>query len=128
MDWRRSELSVSADVDDLPPGEVIASISLRSFTQTGKLRVGLWAGGERLAGWVVPVLPPHLVFIIRGNRAYGLIGGERRELSGRILDWDGVRPPRDQRLPQGTYRLTLDQEPDKVVPVSVSVSFATVVV
>lgn len=126
-EWRRAAMTVVADMEGAAMPVMIPTITLRTFERPGRLRVGLWFGDTRLGGWVLPSLPPHVIFSIRDGRPQAIVNGERRDVGGQLLDWDGLRPPIDRpRVPEGTYRVTLDQEPDKVVAVSVDVSFTAV--
>lgn len=126
-DWRRSEMTVLADMEGAAMVAMIPTITLRTFERPGPLRVGLWLGNDRLAGWVLPSLPPHVIFSISDGRPEAIVNGERRPVGGQLRDWDGVRPPVDRpRVPEGTYRVTLDQDPTNVVPVTVDVTFVAV--
>src|SRR5262245_50529911 len=125
--WSRSRLVVTSDVRGVLMAGVAPTITLRTNTDTGKLRLGLWVTTIRLAGWVIPFLPANIPFTIRNGRASAFYDGTTHDLPRQLVDWDGVRwPSRDSVLPHGTFVVTLDQEPDKAVPVLVDVSVESV--
>lgn len=122
-EWKRARLDVTLDTRGVRLAGVIPTISLRSEGATGKLRVGLWAGDTRVAGWMVPFLPENTIFTIRNGQATAIVNGELRDVPVFLRDWDGERwPQRRQTVPGGPLTLTLDQEPDKAVRVLVDVS------
>jgi hypothetical protein len=121
--WKRARLAVSMDTRGVRLSGLIPIISLRSEGATGKLRVGLWAGDTRVAGWMIPFIPENTIFTIRDGQATAIVNGEMREVPVFLRDWDGERwPRRRQTVPAIPLVLTLDQEPDRAVRVLVDVS------
>lgn len=120
MDWVRDSVDIGTDRYGLFD-EAIPSIRLRTREAAGRVRLGLWAGTHRMAGWLLPHLPADSILTIEGTRAIGYSNGERRVLRNFMRGWDTDFPER-VTLPHGTYRLTLDQDPDRAVDVLVSVT------
>lgn len=102
--------------------QVIPRLRLLSRQRTGPLRIGLWAGETRIAGWFVPHLPAESFLEIEGPTAVGHTNGEMRTLRNFLRDWDGEPFPQRVTLPHGTYRLTLDQLHDRAVEVNIAVT------
>lgn len=124
--WRRARLVVSTATREVLMTGMQPSVTLRSNADTGKLRIGLWMAGERVAGWLVPYLPADIALTIRRGKAIALVNGAPRDLPAHLRDWDGVRWPEAGQLPIGSFTVTLDQEPDKAVPVLVDVTTTAV--
>jgi len=84
--------------------------------QAEQVRIGLWSGDVRLAGWTIPFLPPNTVLTIDNSRraVFANHNGEVRRLSSFVRDWRGD-PIKFLSVPHGAYRLTGDQEVDKAV-------------
>lgn len=120
--WSRASLPIAPDTRVIMSG-IEPTITLRSSVNTGIVRVGIYLGTDRLLGWWVPFLPANIAFTIYRGHATAVVGGERRDVSKYLRDWDGVRwPTRDSVVPHAGLVLTLDQEPDKAVPILVDVS------
>ena len=121
MEWVRDEMAVVTDRLGRTLREVVPRITLFAKQPAGPLRLGLWTGDYRHAGWSVPWLPANAQLVIEGTSATGVSDGVRRPLPAFLRDWDG-RFPRPVRLAHGEYRVTLDQHPDKAVDVLVEVT------
>jgi hypothetical protein len=120
MTWARDEIEFATDRWGLFD-EVIPRVVLRAAAGAGPLRLGLWAGDTRVAGWSLPGMPADSLLYVEGMSAIGFANGERRVLRNFLRGWDDDWPKR-VTLPHGTYRLTVDQEPDRAVEVLVGVT------
>lgn len=95
-------------------------IRIVSAVQSGEIRVGLWAGSTRVAGWLIPFVAAGSQLVIAGRDAYyqSALGYER--LPTFVRDWDG-KWPSALSLPFGDYTVTVDQHPAEVVELLVDV-------
>lgn len=92
-------------------------IEITSYDKQAEMvRVGLWAGDERIGGWLIPFIPAHTILLIDGSHRSVVAnrGGDSRTLSGFVKDWGG-RLPSWPDLPHGNYRITVDQEVGRAV-------------
>jgi hypothetical protein len=87
------------------------------------VRVGLWSGDVRVAGWLVPFLPAHSILAIDNAQRAVIVtrDGDPRRLAGFVKDWD-ADPISYAELPHGNYRVTIDQEVDRAVRLMLRVS------
>jgi hypothetical protein len=116
MQWLRRELPWHA-----PEGRSFSEkapvIQIVSYSeQAEQVRIGLWAGDVRLAGWLIPFIPPNTILTIDNSRRVAIVNhsGEIRRLGAFVRDWRGD-PIKYISVPHGNYRLTIDQEVDKAV-------------
>jgi hypothetical protein len=124
--WRRSTVELVAD----PRGPILPAqrprITLVTTQATGQVRLGLWRGDTRVAGYSVPYLPERSVVTI-SRRSIAVIEGEgERALPGFLRGWDAARWPDDATLELGAYTLTIDQEPAEARQLRVKVSMIPV--
>ena len=119
MEWARGTVAIETDRWGLFEA-VIPRISLRTVAAAGPVRVGLWVGDDRVAGWSMPHLPPDAILTIDSPTAVGIANGERRVLRNFLRGWDDDWP-KVVILPHGEYQLTVDQHPDRAVEVLVGV-------
>jgi hypothetical protein len=124
MQWARDEMEVITDRWGLFDA-VIPRVQLRTTAAAGPLRLGLWDGDNRVAGWSLPGLPADSILNVEGLSAIGFANGERRVLRNFLRGWDDDFPSR-VTLPHGVYRLTVDQHPDRAVEVLVGVTLVGV--
>ena len=120
MRWLRDERYISTErvvVFD----NVIPKLRLLAREGAGRLRLGLWVRDSLVVGWTLPGLPAGAFLDIEGTTATGYIDGEARPLHNFVRSYDGGWPDR-VTLPRGTYRLTLDQDPDRATEVNVEVT------
>jgi len=125
MEWVRDEMTVTTDRLGRVFRAVVPRVVLHAKEPAGPLRLGVWGGGQRLAGWSLPWLPAKAHLIIEPPRAIGFHDGARRLLPNFLRDWDGGWP-RSVTLPHGTYQVTLDQQPERAVDVLVEVAMTAV--
>ena len=121
--WQRAEVTMAPD----PGGSVLTgllpSIRLTTFDQAAEtIRVGLWLDDMRVGGFVVPFLPANAALDINGvtrqvtayfNGTSRVVNSFVKAYDGDLFDWPD--------LPIALYRVTVDQEPDKVVRLEVEV-------
>jgi hypothetical protein len=118
--WMRSEVILNRGEQVLSAIQPRFTVRARGET-SGPVRLGLWAGDERLAGYTIPYVHERSAVFIDGTSAYAHVEGDTVTLPAFVRDWDGSWP-RSVELPNGNYRLTVDQEPDHVVPLVVDVT------
>ena len=124
MEWLRDTLAVDTNRWGLFE-RVVPRVTLRTTQPAGRLRLGFWAGAALVAGWSVPHLPADSILTIEGRDAFGTANGERRALRNFLAGWDSDWPQRVE-LPHGTYRMTLDQQPERAVDVLVGLTLVGV--
>lgn len=123
--WVRGDTVIAAS----PSGQYMESIRpivrIGTTDATGPLRLGLWMGESRLAGWTLQDLPANATVTIDGSASRGDIDGVSYNLSGVVRDWDGGFP-KQVLLPFGDYTLTLDQYEGQAVPVMAGMALVPV--
>lgn len=120
--WVRQQIDVDMNRTGRWLSAVTPRLRLWAREATGRLRLGLWAGDQLVAGWSVPYLPSGVDLFIEGGKVWTLIDGERDNLPVFVRSFHDDTFVRHQDVPHGVYRLTLDQHPDDVVEVLVELS------
>jgi len=129
-------------VPDLPPlatSWVRSTIPLRGFsdqilqtvaprvrvrangTDSGPVRLGLWAGDERIGGYTIPFVASQTGVVVDGRTAMANIDERYEALPGFVRDWAGRFPRELPELPHGEYRLTVDQDATRPVRLRIDV-------
>lgn len=120
--WVRHEQDASLSAYGVLLSQQRLSFKLRTGSEGAeRVRVGVWQGDERVAGYLVPYVPPRSTVIIDSARR--TVEAEHdlgtRNLSGFVKDWAGG-PARWPNLNHNGYRITVDQEYGRDVPMVVS--------
>ena len=123
---RTSWLRTTAAAEPHPYGTMLSGravmIVLRSFADSGEVRLGLWRGGELLGGFWLPFVPAGSMVTIDGmaRRTLAELNGTQRPLNGFVRGYDGG-PLRWPTLGQGDFTVTVDQEPERATRIAVEV-------
>jgi hypothetical protein len=122
--WVRDTLAVKRMTDQVLTG-VEALLRIRANERSGPVRLGLWAGGERVGGYTIPFVAERSSIIVNGSNAFYRTPDGYERISAFVRDWDG-KFPRALELPHGDYTLTIDQDAARPVRLLVDVSLAAV--
>jgi hypothetical protein len=123
--WVRETLPIKRLTDQVLLG-VEPLVRVRAAGErSGPVRLGLWAGDQRVGGYTIPFVAERSSIIVNGPDAFYRAPGGYEQLSAFVRDWDG-RWPRQVELPHGDYTLTVDQDADRPVRLLVDVSLAPV--
>lgn len=120
--WVRHEQEASPSAFGVLMSGQRLSFRLRTGTRPAeRVRVGVWQGDERVAGYLVPYVPERATVIIDGARrtVEAEYDVNSRRLGGFVKDWDGG-PARWPNLSHSGYRITIDQESGKDVQMVVT--------
>lgn len=122
--WVRDTVALPSMDDPVLTG-IEPRVSIHANARSGPVRLGLWAGETRVAGYTIPFVDPSSQIVVAGKDAYHLSPDGFEKLPVFVRDWDG-KWPRQLDLPHGDYSLTIDQHPDEAVRLFVDVLAAPV--
>jgi hypothetical protein len=122
--WVRETIDVARLKEQVLTG-IEPRVRVRASERSGPVRLGLWVGDTRVAGYTIPFVAQNSAVVVAGRDAYYSSPNGYEKLSAFVRDWDG-KWPRAVELPHGDYRLTVDQRPDAAVSLFVDVAVAPV--
>lgn len=116
--WVRARLNMAEPLA-VTHDRVRPVIVIRSTEAVGRLRIGLWDGYVRLAGFELPFVPAEATVTIDSiaRRVFMDLGSGREPVNSYARGWDGAL--RWQSIRHAVYTLTVDQEQGRHVPVRV---------
>ena len=121
-EWLRDSFDVTPLKEQILTG-VEPRLRVRAAARTGPIRLGVWAGETRVAGYTIPFVAQNSAVVVSGSEAFYTSPDGYEPLPAFVRDWDG-KWPRPVELPHGNYRVTVDQHPDAAVKVYVDVALA----
>jgi hypothetical protein len=123
-EWVRETMDVARLREQILTG-IEPRLRVRASERSGPVRLGLWVGETRVAGYTIPFVAQNSAVVVSGQDAYYSSPNGHERLSAFVRDWDG-KWPRALELPHGDYRLTIDQRADEAVKLFVDAFVAPV--